>query len=257
MSLWTPKTSAGQRIVILLMMATAVSCCALLGLGGWIPGAFGQTAKPAPSADAGAAAANEKADVVVGSYSLVTTALELSETTHLLNPAIAIAVDGGTERAPGEFTGDKPVPAQYAVEKFGNPWYDCVATVAKLRGCEALDRASLTIRDANTIGYHVTSHGAAVTLNLNVEVHDVLPVSHGGPTTEWHAGEVIFVAVPKATPSYRFSSEVLVGTWNGEAIVFEVGKDLPEKAQKGLEDLGVKQDLGDRVLYGFKVKSTK
>jgi len=47
---------------------------------------------------------------------------------------------------------------------------------------------------------------------------------------------------------------VLVGEWNGEAIVFEVGKDLPESAKKGLEDLGVKQDLGDRVLYSFRVR---
>ena len=236
-------------------MATVVGCCVLLGPGLWPAAAFGQNAKPAPGAGAAAgAAAEKKAPAVVGSYSLVTTAFELSETTHLLNPAITIAVDGGTERAPGDFTGEKPVPAQYAIEKFGNPWYDCVATVAKLRGCEALDRASLTIRDANTIAYHVVSHGAAVTLSVNVEVHDVLPVSHGGPGTDWHAGEVIFVAVPKATPTYRFSSEVLVGTWNGDAIVFEVGKAVPESAKKGLEDLGVKQDLGDRVLYGFRVK---
>jgi hypothetical protein len=233
-----------------------VSCCALLGPGLWRAAAFGQNAKPAPGAGAAAGvAAEKKADVVVGSYSLVTTAFEPSEITHLLNPAITIAVDGGTERAPGDFTGEKPVPAQYAIEKFGNPWYDCVAAVAKLRGCEALDRASLTIRDANTIAYHVVSHGAAVTLTVNVEVHDVLPVSHSGPSTDWHVGEVIFAAVPKATPAYRFSSEVLVGTWNGEAIVFEVGKALPESAKKGLDDLGVKQDLGDRVLYGFRVKS--
>jgi hypothetical protein len=33
-----------------------------------------------------------------------------------------------------------------------------------------------------------------------------------------------------------------------------VGKELPESVKKGLEDLGVKQDLGDRVLYGFRVK---
>jgi hypothetical protein len=87
-----------------------------------------------------------------------------------------------------------------------------------------------------------------------VEVHDILPVSRGSAETPWHAQEVIFVAVPKATAAYRFSSEVLVGTWNGEAIVFEVGKDLPESAKKRLEDLGVKQDLGDRVLYSFRVK---
>jgi hypothetical protein len=132
--------------------------------------------------------------------------------------------------------------------------FEASATAPKLRGCEALDRATLTVRDANTIGYHIVSHGAAVELSVNAEVHDILPVSSGSEETPWHAGEVIFVAVPKATPAYRFSSEVLVGTWNGEAVVFEVGKDLPEGAKKALEDLGVKQDLGDRVLYSFRVK---
>jgi hypothetical protein len=254
MSWSTTKTSARRRVAILAVMATMLGCCVLLGRGFWPPAAFGQNAKPAPGSGT-AASAEKKADVVVGNYSLVMTAFELSEKTHLLNPAITIAVDGGTERAPGDFTGDKPVPAQYTIEKFGDPWYDCVATVPKLRGCEALDRASLTIRDTNTIAYHVVSHGSAVTLSVNVEVHDVLPVSHGGPSADWHAGDVMFVAVPKATPTYRFSSEVLVGTWNGEAIVFEVGKDLPPSAKKALDDLGVKQDLGDRVLYGFKVKS--
>jgi hypothetical protein len=86
-------------------------------------------------------------------------------------------------------------------------------------------------------------------------VRDILPVSTGTAETEWHARDVIFVAVPKATPVYRFSSEVLVGTWNGEAIVFEVGKDLPAGARKALDDLGVKQDLGDHVLYSFRVKA--
>ena len=48
-----------------------------------------------------------------------------------------------------------------------------------------------------------------------------------------------------------------MGTWNGEAIVFEVGKDLPAGAKKALEDLGVKQDLGDRVLHSFRVKEPR
>jgi hypothetical protein len=47
---------------------------------------------------------------------------------------------------------------------------------------------------------------------------------------------------------------VLVGEWNGEPIVFEVGKPLPDSAKKGLEDLGVKQDLGEGILYSFRVK---
>lgn len=207
----------------------------------------GQSAKVAPDA--------KKSDESLGSYSLVTTVFEPSAATHLLNPRPTIAVDGGTERAPGEFSGDKTVPAQVAIESFGSPWYECAATGPKLRGCDALDRVTLTMPDANTIGYHIVSHGAAVELSVNVEVHDILPVSTGSAETSWHARDVIFVAVPKATPAYRFSSEVLVGTWNGEAIVFEVGKDLPEGAKKALEDLGVKQDLGDRVLYSFRVKA--
>lgn len=208
-------------------------------------------AKPAPAPNAADA---KKAEESLGTWQLVTTIFEPSEKTHLLNPPLAIQVDGGTARAPGESAGEKPVPAQYTIERFGSPWYDCVATVAKTRGCDALDRTELTIRDPNTIGYHVVSHGGAVTLNLNVEVHDLLPVSEGSAETPWHARDVIFVAVPRATPAYRFSSEVLVGTWNGEAVVFEVGKDLPAAAKKALDDLGVKQDLGDRVLYSFRVK---
>jgi hypothetical protein len=220
-----------------------------------------QAAKPAPDA--------KKGDDSLGSYSLVTTVFEPSATTHLLNPRPAIDVDGGTERAPGEFSGDKTVPAQFAIEGFGSPWYECAPAAAapaagataatapalKLPGCDALDRATLTVRDANTIGYHIVSHGAAIELSLNMEVRDILPVSTGTAETEWHARDVIFVAVPKATPVYRFSSEVLVGTWNGEAIVFEVGKDLPAGARKALDDLGVKQDLGDHVLYSFRVKA--
>ena len=98
------------------------------------------------------------------------------------------------------------------------------------------------------------SHGAAVTLNVNLEVHDIVPVSQSTPNTPWHPREIIFVAVPKATPVFRFASEVLVGEWNGEPIVFEVGKPLPDSARKGLEDLGVKQDLGEGILYSFRVK---
>ena len=240
----------------MIAMAVAVGGTVVVCPAGWRLAALGQSAKAAPDAKAGAdaPAAAKKGDDSVGSYSLVTTVFEPSRATHLLSPAITIQVDGGTERAPGESSGEKTVPAQYTIESFGAPWYECAATVAKLRGCEALDRDELTIRDPNTIGYHMVSHGGAVTLSLNVVVHDVLPVSHGSGETPWQAGEVIFVAVPKATAVYRFSSEVLVGEWNGEPIVFEVGKDLPAAAKKGLEDLGVKQDLGDQVLFGFRVK---
>jgi hypothetical protein len=210
--------------------------------------ALGQAAKPAPAPD------SKKPDEPLGTYSLVTTVFEPSPTIHLLNPAPIIAVDPGTDRSPTDSTGEKTVPAQYQIEKFGTPWYTCASTVPKLRGCEALDRTNLTIREPNTIAYQISTHGPAVQLSVNLEVHDILPVSTGTAETPWHAREVIFVTVPKATPVYHFSSEVLVGEWNGEAIVFEVGKDLPERAKKALEDLGVKQDLGDRVLYSFRVK---
>lgn len=217
-----------------------------------VPAAPGQTPKAAPGQAPDATP--PKKDEPLGTWQLVTTVFEPSEKTHLLNPAPTIKVDGGTERAPGEFTGEVTVPAQFTIEGFGSPWYDCVATAPKTRPCDAFDRTELTIRDPNTLGYHIVSHGGAATLNLNVEVHDLLPVSGATAETPWHARDVIFVAVPKATPVYRFSSEVLVGTWNGEPVVFEVGKDLPEAAKKALEDLGVKQDLGDHILYSFRVK---
>jgi hypothetical protein len=216
--------------------------------------ALGQAAKPAPAPDP------KKPDEPLGTYSLVTTVFEPSTATHLLNPAPTIAVDPGTDRAPVDSSGEKTVPAQYQIEKFGTPWFDCAPTAApatpqtRPRGCEALDRTVLTIRDPNTIAWRISTHGPAVQLSVNLEVHDILPVSQGTAETPWKARDVIFVAVPKATPALRFSSEVLVGEWNGEAIVFEVGKDLPEPAKKALEDLGVKQDLGDRVLYSFRVK---
>ena len=223
------KGSAGKVRAAWLAAAALIAVLAWAAVAG--QPAPGQSAKAAPDAKTG--------DDSLGSYSLVTTVFEPSAATHLLNPRPTIDVDGGTERAPGEFSGDKTVPAQFAIEGFGNPWYECAATPApaaaapaapaatalKLRGCDALDRATLTVRDANTIGYHIVSHGAAVELTVNLEVRDLLPVSTGTPETPWHASDVIFVAVPKATPVYRFSSEVLVGTWNGEAIVFEVGKD--------------------------------
>jgi hypothetical protein len=215
--------------------------------------AFGQAPRPAPAPDP------QKPDEPLGTYSLVTTVFEPSTATHLLNPAPAIAVDPGTDRSPTDSAGEKTVSAQFAIESFGTPWYTCAPTgppspQTRLRGCDALDRTALSIRDPNTIAYQISTHGPAVQLSVNLEVHDIVPVSQGSPETPWKARDVIFVAVPKATPVYRFSSEVLVGEWNGEAIVFEVGKDLPEPAKKALEDLGIKQDLGDRVLYSFRVK---
>jgi hypothetical protein len=146
------------------------------------------------------------------------------------------------------------VPQQYTIEALGKPELECDEAAQQQHGCDALDRTELTIRDPNTLGYRIVSHGGALQLQVNLQVHDLLPVSHSGASTDWHTGDVIFVSVPKPTPAYRFVSETLVGEWNGQPILFEAGKALPESAQKGLEDLNVHQDLGDEVLYSYRVK---
>ena len=209
-------------------------------------GEQGPPGKNAPDATPGPAK--------VGSYSLVVTTLEPTASTHWLNPPPTIEVKGGSRVAPAETTGYLTVPQQYTIDGFGVPQEECVVAAQQSGGCDALDRTDLTIRDANTVEYRIVNHGAAVELKVNLKVHDLAPVSHGDASAEWHAGDVIFVTVPKATPVYRFVSETLVGVWNGEPIVFEAGKPLPASAKKGLEDLGVHQDLGDAVLYSYKVK---
>lgn len=242
-----PGTGAGvgRRGISLAATVELVIAVAWVWFGAWT--VWGQTA-PVPDQEA------KKPPAVVGQYSLVTTVVEPSPATHWLTPAPTIAVPAGTESVPGDAAGNLTVPPQFAIEDFGVPRYECAETAAKLRGCAALDRTDVVIRDANTVGYHIVTHGPAVQLTVNLLVHDRLPVSHEGPSTEWHAGEVIFVSLPKATASYPFTSETLMGTWKDDAIVFEVGKPLPAGAKKALDDLGVKQDLGDRVLYAFRVK---
>src|ERR1700728_3790539 len=100
-----PEPKRGWPIAILALAAAS---------------ALGQAVKPADA---------KKADESLGTYSLVTTVFEPSAATHLLNPAPTIAVDPGTDRAPVDSAGEKPVPAQYTIERFGSPWYDCAATV--------------------------------------------------------------------------------------------------------------------------------
>jgi hypothetical protein len=222
---------------------------AMLGVAPGVKAAWGQQAA------AGADATDAKAKPAkVGYYSLVTTALEPTAEAHWLNPPPTIEVKGGSRVAPAETTGYLTVPQQYTIDGFGVPQEECVVAAQQSGGCDALDRTDLTIRDANTVEYRIVNHGAAVELKVNLKVRDLAPVSHGDASAEWHAGDVIFVTVPKATPVYRFVSETLVGVWNGEPIVFEAGKPLPASAKKGLEDLGVHQDLGDAVLYSYKVK---
>ncbi len=220
-------------------------------ISGAVPGAGIIWAQPGPAATKGTEAKAEPPKL--GSYSLVVTALEPSATTHWLNPPPTIDVTGGSKIAPAETTGNLTAPDQYTIEAFGTPRQDCIAA-GQQHGCDALERMDLMIRDAHTVGYRIVSHGGAAQLRINLQVHDLLPVSHGGASTDWHAGDVIFVSVPKPTPVYRFVSETLVGVWNGEAIVFEAGKALPASAKKGLDDLEVHEDLGDAVLYSYRVK---
>jgi hypothetical protein len=217
--------------------------------------AHGQNAPaPAPPATSPTPADTEKS---LGNYSLVVTTLEPSSATHLLNPPLVIQLDGATQPAPRERSGTETVASQYAIEGFGNPRYECMAVNAHDHGCDALDRSSFLVRDANTLEYHLANHGAPVRLEINLQVHDQLPVSQVVMQASWRPREVIFVSVPKPSPSFRFVSAVLVGDWNGNAIVFEPGKPLPESAKKGLEDLGVHQDLGDKMLYSYRVKEPK
>jgi hypothetical protein len=231
------RWSIAALVMVILVAAPGME--AIRGQQG-TAGASGTVAKPEPAK--------------AGSYSLVITTLEPTASTHWLNPPPTIDVKGGTKLVPAETTGNLTVPQQYTIEALGVPQEECEESAQQHHGCIALDRKDLTIRDPNTVGYWIVSHGGAVQLRVNLQVHDLLPVSHGGGSTDWYVGDVIFVSVPKATPVYRFVSETLVGKWNGEPVVFEAGKPLPASAKKGLEDLGVRQDLGDAVLYSYRVK---
>ena len=205
----------------------------------------------------GTAGSNTKnatpAPPTVGHYSLIVTTLEPSDSTHWLSPPPTIRVTAGTEREPAETVGNLTVQDQYTIDAFGTPRQECIETGPQ-HNCDELDRADMAIRDPHTVGYRIVNTGGEVKLQVNLQVHDLLPLSRSGASIDWHPGDVIFVSVPKATSAYRFLSEALVGEWNGNPIVFEAGKALPASAQKGLEDLGVRQDLGDAVLYSYRVK---
>ncbi len=164
-------------------------------------------------------------------------------------------VDHASRQEPKDSVGELDVAPEMAIEGLAKPRFVCIPAMPRDRGCEAIDLCGLTVRDANKLEYHVINHGAAAQLKVNLLVHDLLPVSREGAKTVWHAGDVIFVSASKATQTMRVVSTVLVGEWNHQPIVFEVGKPLTGNAAIALEDLSVKQDLGDRVLYSFKVKA--
>lgn len=223
--------------------------------------AYAQPPGPPP---AGAQAENA-AEKSLGTYSLVVTTLEPAAAAHWLIPSLTIDIPAATKVTPGELSGTKSVPPQFVLEGFGSPRYDCrskaqgeaaQAEPAQAESdCQALDHINLELRDAGTIAYHVVNHGAAVTLELNLQVHDLLPVSKTVLEAPWHAGDIVFLPVPKSTVALHVVSAALVGNWNGNAVVFEPGKPLSESAKKALEDLGIKQDLGDKILYSYKVKT--
>jgi len=243
-----------RRLIAALVLA--ICGVAPAGKAIWPQQAPATPKPPAPSANGGAANGTDAKPQPpkVGNYSLVVTTLEPTAATHWLNPPPAIDVTAGTKLAPAETKGNLTAPPQYTIEAFGIPRQECAETAQQQHGCDALDHADLTIRDQNTVEYRIVTHGAAVQMHVNLDVHDLLPLSRGGPSIDWHTGDVIFVSVPKATPVYRFVSESLVGVWNDEPIVFEAGKPLPDSAKKGLEDLNIHQDLGDALLYGYRVK---
>ena len=54
-----------------------------------------------------------------------------------------------------------------------------------------------------------------------------------------------------ATAAWQPAQGPLMTRWAKDV---KPGKALPESAKKGLEDLGVHQDLGDAVLYSYRVK---
>lgn len=193
-------------------------------------------------------------DKGVGTYYVVNTTIESSPATHLLNPELTIQVDAASKLEPKDVVGTLTVPGQYALESVGKPRYICIPALARDHGCDDIDRCTLSVRDPNTLEYHIVNHGAAVQLKVNLEVHDIAPVSRPGDKQIWHPDDVIFVSVPASTPTLHFVSSVLVGEWNHQAVVFEVGKPLPPAAKKALEDLGVHQNLGDKFLYSYRVK---
>jgi hypothetical protein len=208
---------------------------------------------PAPSSDPN----TEKKEPKLGSYHVETTLWAPGSTAHLLSPQPVVELKGATPRVPGDVNGTTVIPDQMQFDSIGKPSFDCTPVSSIQHGCDALDIVRITQVDPKTVAYRLSNHGGAVRIALNIQVRDMVLRSQPDTEQEWHPDEVIFVSVPKPTPSLNVVSETLVGTWDGNAIVFEVGKPLPESAKKGLQDLNVHQDLGDKILYSYKVKSPK
>jgi hypothetical protein len=208
---------------------------------------------PAPSSDPNA----EKKEPKLGSYHLVLTYWIPGPTTHILSPRPVVELKTATSRIPGEVNGTTAIPDQFVFDGVGKPSFDCTAVNPSDRGCDDLDDVRVNSIDQKTVAYRASNHGGAVRLTLNIQVRDLVLHSQPDAEQDWHPNEVIFITVPKPTPSLNVVSETLVGVWNDQAIVFEPGKPLSESARKGLEDLNIRQDLGDKILYSYRVKDPK
>jgi hypothetical protein len=209
---------------------------------------------PAPSTDPNT---DKKEEPKLGSYHVETTYMAPGSTAHLLMPQPVVELKSASPRIPGEVNGTTTLPDQVAFDSIGRPSFDCIPVNAVQLGCDDLDTARITQVDPKTIAYHLTNRGGAVRIALNIQVRDLALHSQPDAEQEWQPDQVIFISVPKPTPALNVVSSTLVGVWDGNAIVFEVGKPLPETAKKGLQDLNIHQDLGDKILYSYKVKSPK
>jgi len=246
--------SFGMKKSSLLAVPVLLSSLLALGQAQPSPGSSYPGPGPGPSSDSNN---SDQKEPKLGSYHLVLTFWTPGPTTHMLTPQPAIELKAASLRTPNEVNGTIPIPDQYVFDSIPRPSYDCMAASNMPHGCDSLDATRLVSTDPKSVTYRFGNHGPAVKLGLNIQVRDLIMRSQQDAEVEWKADQVIFVAVPKATPQLNVVSETLVGTWGKEAIVFEPGKPLSESAKKGLEDLNVKQDLGDKILYSYRVKSPK
>jgi len=236
------------------LLAVPVLFTSLLALGQAVPSPGQSYPGAGPTPDTNN---SEQKEPKLGSYHLVVTYWTPGTTTHQLTPQPAIDLKAATLRTPNEVNGNIQIPDQYAFDSVGRPAFDCMPASNLPHGCDSLDATKVVSTDPKSITDRFVNHGPAVRVALNIQVKDLVMRSQQDADQEWKPDQVIFVAVPKATPSFNVVSVTLVGVWGKDAIVFEPGKPLSESAKKGLEDLNVKQDLGDKILYSYRVKPLK
>jgi hypothetical protein len=237
------------------LLAVPVLLASLLAHGQAAPSPGQKIQGPGPDTSSDSNA--DKKEAKLGNYHLVITYWAPGSTTHLLSPQPVVELKTANPRTPGDVSGTVPIPDQSVFEAVAKPSYECTPTTPVGRGCESLDIARITSTDPKTISYRFTNHGPAVRMAMNVEVRDLALRSQEQAEQEWHPNEVIFVSVPKPTPSFNVVSATVIGVWDNNAIVFEPGKPLSAAAKKGIDDLNIRQDLGDKILYSYKVREPK